>query len=68
MFQHKDIESISERVPEDIERAFTEVDSDEEIDPDDLADEMQWEAICTSADTSGCSSIPSYNELTMQVF
>ena len=67
LFQHKDIESISERVPEDIERAFTEVDSDEEIDPDDLADEMQWSAICTSADTSGCSSIPPSNELTIQV-
>merc|ERR1711953_732055 len=66
-FSHKDIESISERVPEDIERAFTEVDSDEEIDPDDLADEMQWSAICTSADTSGCSSIPPSNELTIQI-
>jgi len=66
-FSHKEIESISERVPEDIERAFTEVDSDEEIDPDDLADEMQWSAICTSADTSGCSSIPPSNELTIQI-
>merc|ERR1712062_539217 len=62
-----DSESVPEKAPEDIERAFTEVHSDEEIDPDDLADEMQWEAICTSADTSGCSSIPSYNELTMQI-
>ena len=62
-------ESISEKVPEDIERIFTQViDLDGEInDPEDWADEEEWSDICTSADTSGCSSIPPSNELTIQI-
>ena len=53
-----------EEVPEDLERAFTEVDADEEIDQDDLAEEMKWYAICK---TSRCSRIPPSNELAIQV-
>ena len=63
------IKSVSEKVPEDIERVFTQViESDGEVnDPDDWADEEEWSDICTSADTSGCSSIPPSNELTIQI-
>ena len=69
-FQHKNIESIAEKVPKDTERvAFSiiETDSDEEFDPDDLAEEMEWSATCTSGDTSSCHSIPPANELTLQL-
>ena len=41
--QHGKEESIAEEVPEDLERAFTEVDADEEIDQDDLAEEMKFD-------------------------